>query len=1082
MPSSIVAQTFVMGNEWYRQNPQREFIKFLVAEEGIYRVTNADLIAAGYDLSNINPDVFQLYFRGEEVPMYVSQINERLEYLDFYGQRNDGKEEAIMYRDPLSGRAANNLQPNAEISIFSDTAVYFLTWDQQVGHRYTSFLDTNYNSYAPESTFTYESRLNFYPNDPLSIFIPGGGGRYDPFYTLNSDYVIGEGYVGPAFSYGDTNAQSIYIPTPSAANHANTPIKVKARVFGHSNTQHILRVEIDGHVSQPVLDTAIISNQIYIKTFTRDYNTDLTANTALKFIARNPIQADNNHICWASISYQRLFNLEGESQLKMKGWNKNTPAFFQFEAADGVDSLFVYDSQNFSRAKGIIINQQARVIVPGYAGERDLLVVTDQGIKKPKIKGGNFNQLHLTTNKAEFIIIAHRDLAASAEAYAHYRDTATINPMNGVKVVYTDEIYEEYGYGSFTPWAIKRFVNDALMNWEVPPKYILLWGHGTYLPRETNLPVVPTFGFPANDYEFVSPYNPQSPITLPQCAIGRINARLNEDGFIYLDKVSHYEYQPQQPWQQDGLFLGGGGSANERSAILQGMEFFQKSFMDTLFRGQVSEFSHIRDSTALANGEHHKLIDEGIGLIYFFGHSIRDLFEIEIKEPSEYIHHRRYPLFFSGAGYYENNFAPTNPSLAERWLFENNGGAIAWIGHTNAGYLNPLRDYGRIVSTKLFREMLGKPIGKVLQSTFITYVDSLFGIQYRNHGRQMLLQGDPALVLFREINEEFVWPGDANADGIANLFDVLSIGIAFGENGPPRPDASIEWEAQGGLDWEKIFANNINYKHADCDGSGQVQAQDIQAILRNYGLNHQKQHELFDIDGAIPLIIEYPTVGAAGDTVHIQVFLGNETQPAEDIYGLAFRLSYNPEIVLEESSTVSFSPSWLIPGGDSSISLVYDHYEDGWLDLAVSRIDRRPKSGRGLIADISIVITDDLAKTNWFTSMEVNVIEALMVDTLGESIPLNSYITDGTTNLESGFHDFVDIYPNPAQNELNIVSKDILLESVSVYDLQGQLKLDYPAISTRSIKISLNEFSQGVYLVKFSVKDRMFFHKMVIRR
>lgn len=61
------------------------------------------------------------------------------------------------------------------------------------------------------------------------------------------------------------------------------------------------------------------------------------------------------------------------------------------------------------------------------------------------------------------------------------------------------------------------------------------------------------------------------------------------------------------------------------------------------------------------------------------------------------------------------------------------------------------------------------------------------------------------LIYVNGCNTNDVWPGDANADGNANLFDLLAVGLAFNDNGPVRPSASLTWVAQPCPNWANTF-------------------------------------------------------------------------------------------------------------------------------------------------------------------------------------------------------------------------------------------------------------------------------------
>ena len=46
---------------------------------------------------------FGLFIEGRTVPIYVKKTGAGFSYIEFFGRRNDGKIDSIMYRDPNSG-------------------------------------------------------------------------------------------------------------------------------------------------------------------------------------------------------------------------------------------------------------------------------------------------------------------------------------------------------------------------------------------------------------------------------------------------------------------------------------------------------------------------------------------------------------------------------------------------------------------------------------------------------------------------------------------------------------------------------------------------------------------------------------------------------------------------------------------------------------------------------------------------------------------------------------------------------------------------------------------------------------------
>ncbi|MEL6134076.1 MAG: C25 family cysteine peptidase [Bacteroidota bacterium] len=462
------------GNAWYRANADRTFIKLVVEEDGIYRVTKAELEAAGYDLTGVASENLQLYYRDQEIPIFVQKDLNSFSYVEFFGERNDGSVDSIAYRDPITGAHKPDLQPNKNFSLYTDKSAYFLTWSNTPSPtRYFKQFDPTYQLSTPVSSFKYTSWVQYDPFDQKGELVRGGGGSYDSFYTLNSDFVTGEGYCGPRITLSES--LTIQFETPFAMNNGS-PVDLKARVFGRSNSRHKLQA-VFNQESTPFIDTTIESDVIYIKTYQSDYQPqgNVGAVSTMTFRALQP-NVDNNNFCWASVTYERQPDLGGDSAVFITGWDKGNRAYLELDNVVGDDTVFVYDRSSRVRSLGLIQGNSARVIITGLNTTRDLYLATDRAIKKPQIEQAKLNKL-FDRPGVDYVIVTHRGLQASAEAYASYRDTSRTIDLS-TTVVYVDEIYDEFGYGSVTPWAIKRFCKYALDNWSTRPRYFLFWGKG----------------------------------------------------------------------------------------------------------------------------------------------------------------------------------------------------------------------------------------------------------------------------------------------------------------------------------------------------------------------------------------------------------------------------------------------------------------------------------------------------------------------------------------------------------------------------------------------------------------------------
>lgn len=763
------AQSFDYGNDWYTADPTRPFIKILVAKDGLYRLDKTALINAGHSVINsVDATKFRLYYRGKEVPicLFPANTSSQFDYFYFLGKRNNGSVDSLMYRKGNDGTHDPDAVPNINISLFTDTSAYFLTWVGGTGAplRYLYDKPLSFTG-TPESQFWYESIRQYDPPPGRTAgYIPGAGGNTSVNYVLNSDYTTGEGYSGSKFEPG--TPYTITIQTPYASTNQPTPPIISARVFGRSESDpHELRLEADNLVLK---DSTI--NGVYVKTFNQPHPGTISSTVNVKYSSRYPSQSnktDNNHVCYTSVSYWRDFNMNGDSSIMLRKWTKNGNAYFAFSGAVAPTNTRAYAVATNGEylIEGVVDNSsKLKVLMPQLSAPSDVYVVTELGLETPIVKANmSLNNLHSPIDGgAELVIITNKLLANSAIAYKNYRDTCTFNPISSSKIVYVDEIMDEYGYGSVTPWAIKRFCKDALDNWTNKPKYIFLWGKGSFYTRpsinglnqvvQNNYNLVPTFGYPATDFEFVSHFGQNEFDVKPDIAIGRVNILNDVQGMAYLEKVNAYEHTPWNAWMKRGVLLGGGQTDGEQSNIGSTLTYCKNAFEAAPFGGDVFYYQKTSSVTFDPNtSEYHDYINSGTTIVHFFGHSSSNISDINLKEATEYNNYGRIP-FILAEGCYGGDFTSPSATFGERWLVQPQRGAIGYIGNSSEGFLTPLQDYAEELYQKLFGNMLGDRIGDILKVHTNDYVDihanSAGGVTqneigYRNNIRQMNLQGDP---------------------------------------------------------------------------------------------------------------------------------------------------------------------------------------------------------------------------------------------------------------------------------------------------------------------------------------------------
>ncbi len=333
---------------------------------------------------------------------------------------------------------------------------------------------------------------------------------------------------------------------------------------------------------------------------------------------------------------------------------------------------------------------------------------------------------------------------------------------------------------------------------------------------------------------------------------------------------------------------------------------------------------------------------------------------------------------------------------------------------------------------------------------------------------------------------ENVWPGDANSDNIVQHFDLLPIGLAFGEQGPLRAqaeDRATVWEGVFALPWAKDFANGLNYKHADCNGDGVVNEYDVEAIRQNYGRNHGPPLAAVDLpttDTDPIILVDVPAAGDLQDgaSFRIPIILGEENNPVEDIYGVAYSIDFDPRFIDPTSLRIEYPVSWLGGEGVNMITLDRVFADEGRIDVAMTRIDQNEVSGFGPIGFLHGII-DDIAGA---AEAQIEVQGVLAIDLIQNPVPIRleppAILRLNPDILPPDVRSVIYIYPNPTQDWINIVNnRQLEVEALDIFNAHGQRVL--AGLQLENGRLSLGKLGAGVYFLRMKIGGVIVHEKII---
>ncbi|MDX2002985.1 MAG: T9SS type A sorting domain-containing protein [Chitinophagales bacterium] len=330
-----------------------------------------------------------------------------------------------------------------------------------------------------------------------------------------------------------------------------------------------------------------------------------------------------------------------------------------------------------------------------------------------------------------------------------------------------------------------------------------------------------------------------------------------------------------------------------------------------------------------------------------------------------------------------------------------------------------------------------------------------------------------------------VWPGDANNDGRVDASDIFNIGLAFGSTGPVRVHAALAWEGQTAEGWTASFSNGLNYKYADCDGNGIIDATDTVAILANFNEYHGRPITSREAGPEIFMVPPVDTISLS-TFIEIPIHLGTAALPAEDVYGVAFTIQYDPDLVDVASINFNVDSSWL---GDYGTDLIYIKKNvPGYMQVGLARNNFNSKDGYGRLGGVSFITTDNLSgRLPGIDTLGFHIGNPQMIDEEGTPLAVDtrdsSIILVSAPTVPMGSLGF-EIYPNPNEGKFYLKSHSIEEVVITITDIVGNevyggyiTNDDLNPLKT----IDLGNCSKGLYLVHIQSAEGYGVQKILLR-
>ncbi len=757
---SSVSLQAQFGNEWIEYN--LTYYKFKVTSDGLYRIPYSTLnTLPNSNINNVLGVNFNLYHMGQPVPIYVSTTGNfgSNDFIEFYGKRNDGTLDTRLFSNPSH-------QVNKYHSLFNDSSTYYLTWNGSNPNILINNIPNDLTNLPPiEQYFMHTVRTsitsNYQLGKPTWIGPPPPFSGGQPVYE--SIFDEGEGFTGIPFNQTTSN-NTVVVPNI----YSNAPVNptINISLLSISTLEHKLRFRFNTYT---IADTTFRGFRMSHFSYNFPLN-QLNNYNNLGITAMGTEGIDRNAVAVIECIYPHEF-LRSDAKFYFKLNPGSAARYFEMLLFNDKNTApILYDLTNHLRIVGTQSSGKFKLPAQSQNIARELFLTSQNSsdiLTITSMERVNFVNYFNQAFQGDYVIISHQKLrddgngVDNVSAYAKYRNSIQ-GGNHQVAVLMIDQLYDQFCYGVRKhPLAIRNFVDFAMANWVNKPEHIFLIGKAReYNAMRTTSSayqqcLVPTFGNPGSDILLAA----TNTSIAPRVAVGRLSAENGAAIGKYLEKVMAYERvqaergDPHQKidekiWMKRVLHMGGGEGIGQQTQFKGFLQSYESIIKDTLYGADVTSF--YKTSTApiqvVQSDYMRDLINTGVSLITFFGHSSPNSFDIAIDDPEQYNNFERYHLILSNGCFTGNIYNPS-PGISERFVLADSRAAIGFISTISLSSSGGLHTYSSNFYNNLSRKHYGKSIGTIMRMTAADVESCCNAVINRGIVEEMTLHGDPGLKL-----------------------------------------------------------------------------------------------------------------------------------------------------------------------------------------------------------------------------------------------------------------------------------------------------------------------------------------------
>ncbi len=667
----------------FLKNESSPVIRLTVTKDNIYIVKPKLFYFLGLDPSTIDPRTFQLFYKGEEVPIIVigeeDGIFDNNDYILFFGR---SVERGEFYRN-----------------ILTDESNYFLIYSQSEGKRYTVHSSSPVgepNAVAFNTSTLQEKNLlhdiyNIYTSDPMAdnFFwkrIDAPSQKIFAF-AVNNIAQDSQDFIFKLFLSGVTALEE------SPDHHFIVKL---------NNTQ-ILEGFFDGrtsHMYTAQFPDSLLTNGLNI------LSVQSVGDTV-------PDSIDSIYVDWFQIVYNAYYVMQKGKLTFARPRIYTSPFPYTFEVDNiNTSDVLLLDTKNhvmftdytmeFNEETGrYSLSFTDDLIHEGNGGQPlkpSYFLTLRKLVKKPdKAELIEVPDLLNPSNRADLLMIYHAEFQDAVDTLKSFYESKGFE----VYAARIDHIYYAFNNGIVSIPSIRSFLEGVFNTWEKVPSHVTFIGGTTYDPMlflEDSFKglFIPAWGEPANDFYYACVSGEDE---LLDYFLSRIPAQTAEEAVSYAAKAMEFDTNPFiGDWQKMSLFINGGFNSSEQTIFSYQTD---NIINDIICPNTSAKDSYICNTyvvsktTTGCNWDEYKdeinqYITDGVSIINFFGHAGSMTWDCMYSTNSVLAlsNSPKLPVIFSNTCFTAAFDSPSLYSLSELFTsYQPDGGALVFVGQPLLGYM-----------------------------------------------------------------------------------------------------------------------------------------------------------------------------------------------------------------------------------------------------------------------------------------------------------------------------------------------------------------------------------------------------------